>query len=163
MALLLASPTTALGHGYLSEPAARSVGMPNEDYQFCFGTPECVCGEYAEPGPIVAVYEGGQTIEVTVEVTLAHDTGNLFRFQLCPPDDQTLGCFEAGEFAVRDYDMLAGTYTYQLELPDGVVCDPCVLRWKWDYGFLSCADVRIVPAGTPIGNPGWSTLKSTWR
>ena len=156
-------PSTVFGHGFMSSPAARSVGMPNEDYQYCFETPDCTCGEYAEAGPIVATYEAGQTVRVTIEVTRSHTEGHTFRFQLCPPDDQTLGCFQSGEFAVRNYNTLLGTHEVDITIPEGIECDPCVLRWKWDYGFLSCADVRILGARTPVDDRTWTALKASWR
>ena len=49
---------------------------------------------------------------------------------------------------------------FSSELPPGLECDPCVLRWKWDYGFLSCADVRIVN-GVRGKSTNWTALKAT--
>jgi hypothetical protein len=44
------------------------------------------------------------------------------------------------------------------------VCDPCVLRWKWDYGFLSCADVSIVAREVGLEAPtAWAALKAMYR
>lgn len=44
----------ALAHGLLLEPICRAIGSANEDYQYCFGTPGCECGEFPDAGPIVA-------------------------------------------------------------------------------------------------------------
>lgn len=159
----VALPAAGLAHGVMTAPESRAVGTPDEDYQFCFGTGECACGDFPDPGPIVATFTAGQVIQVAVEVTVTHETGPVFRFQLCPTADQSTACFQAGEFAAVDFDGQTGLHTYDVALPDGLVCDPCVLRWKWDYGFLSCADVRIVAEGTPLDRPTWTALKSRFR
>ena len=156
-------PTACAAHGVMTVPASRAIGSENEDYQYCLGKPDCHCDEFPEAGPIVATYEPGATIEVTIDVTLSHETGPTFRFQLCPAATQSAECFAAGEFATVEYDLTTGPRTYEITLPEGLECDPCVLRWSWDYGFLSCADVRIVDASTPTTGQGWTALKSTWR
>ena len=56
-----------------------------------------------------------------------------------------------------------GPRTYEITIPTDLVCDPCVMRWKWDYGFLSCADVRIVAGGVGNELPSWTALKATYR
>jgi hypothetical protein len=156
--------TPASSHGLMTEPLCRAAGSANEDYQYCFGTPDCVCGEFPDAGPVVATYTVGQAIEVTIEVTITHASGPVFRFQLCPPDEISPECFEAGEFAVRNFDQITGIHSYELDLPPELECDPCVLRWKWDYGFLSCSDVRIKSGDVRIGGPAsWSTLKARYR
>ena len=162
-ALLGPAAGHGFAHGVMTIPASRAIGSENEDYQYCFGAPECQCGEFPEAGPIAATYEAGQSIQVTIEVTVTHDYLPFFRFQLCPADDQSPDCFAEGEFATADFDLALGLHTYEIQLPEDLVCDPCVLRWKWDYGFLSCADVRIVAVGTPVTEPSWSTLKSMYR
>lgn len=152
-----------LAHGVMTAPESRAVGSVNEDYQYCFGTPECTCGDFPDAGPLVATYEAGQIIQVTIEVTVSHESGTTFRFQLCTPDQISAECFAAGEFATAEFDLMTGTHTYEIELPADLTCDPCVLRWKWDYGFLSCADVRIVASGTPVGDSSWTALKSLYH
>lgn len=163
-AALCSVTSAALAHGVMRIPASRAIGTPNEDYQFCFGTAGCECGEFPDPGVVTAVYDEGETIEVTIEVTQTHDSLPVFRFQLCPPDQLSPECFVDGEFASVDFDHTLGTRSYEIDLPDGVVCDPCVLRWKWDYGFLSCADVRIVATGVDVGSErDWTALKASYR
>ena len=158
-----AAPRPSFSHGLMIEPPTRAIGTVNEDYQFCFGTPGCECGEFPDAGPVVATYRAGQTIQVTIDVTISHDTGATFRFQLCPPDQLTADCFVAGEFATIAFDQNTGLRTYEISLPSEFECDPCVLRWRWDYGFLSCADVRIVADGLGSAHPTWTTLKSAYR
>jgi hypothetical protein len=163
LALGLLAPGEAAAHGMMTVPASRALGSENEDYQYCLGKPDCHCDEFPDPGPIVATWEAGATIEVTIDVTLSHDTGTTFRFQLCPAESQSDACFASGEFAAVAFDQTTGPRSYEITLPADLVCDPCVLRWKWDYGFLSCADVRIVASGTPVDSRGWTALKSTFR
>jgi len=158
------SATGAFAHGVMREPASRAIGAPNEDYQYCFGTPGCECGEFPAAGGIVSTYKSGQSIDVTIDVTQSHATNTVFRFQLCPPDQSSPDCFVAGEFASVSFDQTLGLHTYRIDLPVGVVCDPCVLRWKWDYGFLSCADVSIVAREVGLEAPtAWAALKAMYR
>jgi len=147
----------------MTDPASRALGTDNEDYQYCFDTPGCECGDFPDPGIVVATYQAGQTIQVTINITQSHDTNAIFRFQLCSAGRLTERCFVDGEFATVDFDQSTGFRTYEIELPPGLECDPCVLRWKWDYGFLSCADVRIVADGVDNEHPTWTTLKATYR
>jgi hypothetical protein len=155
--------TQAFAHGVMRVPASRALGSANEDYQYCFGTPGCECGNFPDAGGVVATYKSGQTIEVTIDITQSHDTDTIFRFQLCPPEQSSVECFVAGEFASVDFDQTLGLHTYEITLPD-VVCDPCVLRWKWDYAFLSCADVSIVADEVGVASPtAWAALKAMYR
>ena len=79
-----------------------------------------------------------------------------------------LDCFLEGEIASFVNDGEFGLHTYVIELPAGVTCDHCVLRWKWDYGFLGCADVGIqssvvgVPTDRPLGI-SWGSIKRVYR
>jgi hypothetical protein len=161
--LVLTSAGTALAHGRMVDPPARTNGGPQENGQFCQGDPSCLCGQ-SDPGagPVVAAYVEGETIQVSVDITIAHGSGDFFHFQLCPTSDISLECFELGEIAAFVNDGATGLHTYTLDLPSGVTCDGCVLRWKWDYGFVGCADVAIEPSlvGVPDG-PGvsWGSIK----
>ena len=157
------SPQTSFSHGVMTTPESRAVGSENEDYQFCFGTPDCVCGDFPEAGAVVATYQAGQTISVTIDITRTHTEDPTFRFQLCPPDQLSQSCFVEGEFATALFDGFGGLHTYEITLPEDVVCDPCVLRWKWDYSFLSCADVRIVGVDVKAEGESWTSLKATFR
>jgi hypothetical protein len=165
-ALLLACliPAQAFAHGVMRVPASRAIGSVDEDYQFCFGTPGCECGDYPEAGELTATYEAGQTIDISIEITQSHDSNAVFRFQLCPPDELSVECFTNGEFTTEAFDRITGVHDYSIQLPAELVCDPCVLRWKWDYGFLSCADVRIVPVEVGVDSEAsWAALKSRFR
>ena len=161
-AVVALSAGSAGAHGVMREPESRAVGQPEEDYQYCFGTPGCECGDFPEAGPIMAIYEAGQVVRVTLEITQSHVSSPTFRFQLCPPDELSPNCFVDGEFATFESVPSVGPHSYDIQLPDGVVCDPCVLRWKWDYGFLSCADVRIVEK-VPAKTLPWAALKARYR
>jgi hypothetical protein len=158
-----ANPDPSFSHGVMTNPSSRAVGTPNEDYQYCFDTPGCECGEFPDAGAVVVTYKPGQTIQVTIDVTQSHSAGTIFRFQLCPPDQLSHECLVAGEFATVAFDQSVGPRTYDIKLPEELECDPCVLRWKWDYGFLSCADVRIVAHDLSGERPTWTALKTTYR
>jgi len=144
LATLFFGAVTVSAHGRLENPPAVTNGGPDDDYQFCF-TGACPCGQnYAEPGPIVATYTEGETITVVLDITLTHGAGDFFRFQLCTTSAGiSEECFAAGEFVAIENSDTLGLQEYQVTLPPGVACDDCMLRWKWDYGFLGCAHVAI--------------------
>jgi hypothetical protein len=121
-----------MAHGYLHIPESRGLGNPRRDYQFCFDPPGCECGQFRDAGPIVANYEAGETIHVTLNITLAHVAGDLFSFQLCPPDAISEECFEAGTIASFHNDGTVGLNNFEFQIPPDTQCDPCVLRWKWE-------------------------------
>ena len=149
-ALPLISAGVVSAHGRLEEPPAATNGGPNDDYQFCFGG-DCPCGnDYEGPGPMVAAYVEGQTIRIVLNITVTHGAEDYFRFQLCPSvDDVSEACFVEGEFAQVPNEDLSGTQSYEVTLPSGISCESCILRWRWDYGFLGCAHIQITPATTP--------------
>jgi hypothetical protein len=133
----LVAAAQAGAHGYLVNPVART----DDDYQF---TPD-PCGEFPNPGPATTTYQSGQTIDIDLNITVTHGSGDYFRFQLCETTDITEQCFLDGEIVAFLNEGNSGIHQFQVDLPDGVTCDACVFRWKWDYAFFSCADVEIVP------------------
>jgi hypothetical protein len=157
--VLMCCATSAWSHGYMVSPQARAIGSLNEDYQYCFGTPDCLCGEFPDPGPVVATYMAGETITVQVNITQTHTIG-VYYFQLCS-GPLTLDCLTTGTVATVSNDLVLGNHSYQVTLPENVSCDSCVLRWKWDYGFLSCADIRILPM-TPVASHTWGAIKALY-
>jgi hypothetical protein len=154
---------SAAAHGYLVDPPGRANGTPNQDYQYCLQPPGCECGDFPDAGPIVASFHGGETITVEVDITITHGSGDLFHFQLCPPDALSEQTFADREIATFENDGLSGLHVYEIPLPADLSCDPCVLRWKWDYGFLSCADVRVLTSDVAADGRSWSTIKSQYH
>ncbi|EZA61441.1 hypothetical protein DMN91_003949 [Ooceraea biroi] len=124
-------------------------------------------------GVIVQKYKAGSTIDVTVRLTASH-LGH-FEFNLCPlkskTDLETDECFNKYPLPLADgsgynYPITvygSKEYTVRLNLPKGVTCDQCVIRWHYRTGntwgicengtkkmgcgpqetFRSCADVSI--------------------
>jgi len=129
-ALCCLGPGPSFSHGLMTDPSSRAIGTLNEDYQYCFSPPGCECGEFPDAGAVVATYKAGQTIQVTIDITLSNSSGPTFRFQLCPPDQLPEECFVTGEFATVAFDQSTGPRTYEIVLPSDLGCDPCVRRWK---------------------------------
>lgn len=161
LAIALA-PAGAWGHGYMVQPTCRAIASPDRDYQWCPTPPGCECGDFPDAGPIVATFEAGQTIQVTLTITKSHPAGDFFHFQLCEPASISEACFEEGTIASFENDGTTGTKVFEFQIPPGTQCDPCVLRWKWDYAFLSCADVSIEASSAPAAQSSWSTVKAGW-
>ncbi|XP_039263587.2 uncharacterized protein LOC120339509 [Styela clava] len=146
-------------------------------------------GRYAN-GIIVRHYEQpGAWVTAEVEIT-AHHKG-YFEFRLCPwnqPDVSVAGC---ENWYLLDTVSPDGTkwflpastgqgqiYEVPIKLPDGVVCDQCVLQWRYHTGnswgcyknggccvgcgpqeeFYGCADVSIHGSGEP---PATTEMKTT--
>jgi len=156
-------PATVWAHGYMQMPTCRAITSETRDYQWCPVPPGCECGDFPDAGPIVASYQAGETITVRISITKAHPAGDFFHFQLCEPASITEECFESNTIASFVNDGTTGIKNFEFQIPPDTQCDPCVLRWKWDYAFLSCADVSIEASGTPVEDASWSTMKAIWR
>ena len=63
------------------KPAPRT----NDDYQY---TPDPY-GKFLDSGPATTTYQSGQTIDIDLNVTITHGSGDYFRFQLCETTDIT--------------------------------------------------------------------------
>lgn len=160
---LVLIPTQGWGHGYMQQPIARANLSPTRDYQYCPDPPGCECGDFPDAGPPVATYEAGDVISVNITITKAHPAGDFFHFQLCSPSSISEQCFENGTIASFENDGTTGTKVFEFQIPPSTQCDPCVLRWKWDYAFLSCADVSIKATGAPAEDTSWSTIKVSYH
>ncbi|XP_072044826.1 uncharacterized protein [Amphiura filiformis] len=126
--------------GVCGDPYPDSEPRNHEDY-----------GRY-DNGYIVKEYLAGQMIEVEIELTQNHL--GWVEFHLCPRDDKptetlTHECFthtllnHKGETRVNIGDT-KGSLKFQLQLPAGVKCKACVLRWKYNTG----NDWGMCPNGT---------------
>ncbi|KAG8228485.1 hypothetical protein J437_LFUL009350 [Ladona fulva] len=126
-------------------------------------------------GIVVKSYQEGDIIPVTVIITASHK--GYFLFHLCKlvrdDDVETEECFKknplkvAGSRGYRYYleSWKPGNYTAKLQLPKGVTCERCVLRWHYTAGnswgkcedgteavgcgpqetFRTCSDIAIAP------------------
>lgn len=155
LAVAAVMPQSAEAHGRLHSPTPRT----SSDYQLWnVGPAPTPCAEFPDPGPITARFTAGESIDVTVDVTLEHVTGDLVHFQLCrTPDALSESCFEKGPIASFVDDGKPGLHTYALQLPEEP-CPHCVLRWAWEYGFQSCADVVIRAVPEPGAAGGVAAL-----
>ncbi|XP_044264652.1 uncharacterized protein LOC123011330 [Tribolium madens] len=126
-------------------------------------------GKYGQ-GIIAAEYKSGSSIDVEVLLTTNHK--GFFNFSLCVlqnPNKHESGedCFQPLKLANGDnqYNVVTGekTINTQIQLPSGLKCDRCVLRWHYQAGnnwgqcedgsynqgcgpqetFRSCADITI--------------------
>ena len=100
-------------------------------------------GKYAQ-GVITQTYASGSAMTATVHVTASHK--GYFEFRLCPHNDPkvtvTQACLDQNlledpvtkgtKFYVDDRSV--GIYSIELQLPVGVVCNACVLQWRYRTG-----------------------------
>ena len=137
-------------------------------------------GKYGQ-GHIVAAYEQGQVISTKVYISAYHQGYWEFRLWL-DPSDSTQECFadyllELEEGGTKYYPTGNGYYDVNYRLPSNVVCEHCVLQWKYTAGnnwgvcadgsgalgcgnqenFFSCSDISIkgsesIPVDVPIVN-----------
>ncbi|XP_062588720.1 uncharacterized protein LOC134250383 [Saccostrea cucullata] len=138
-------------------------------------------GKYAR-GIITKSYVSGSIMQATVHVTASHK--GYFEFRLCPHNDRKVTVFQdcldqnllkdpvtmGTKFFVDDKSV--GIYFIELQLPPGIICDACVLQWRYRTGnrwgcfnndftkgpcglgfgpqeeFYACSDIQIVGNGT---------------
>lgn len=122
-------------------------------------------GGVYDTGVIVRHYPAGlREIEVKVEMT-AHHKG-YFQFKLCPnnAEELTKGCLDRYPLLIREGAAQGDPTRYyppkepklnelHVRLPQGVICDRCVLQWTYTAGnslgreiqetFVNCADISI--------------------
>ncbi|CAG9788924.1 unnamed protein product [Diatraea saccharalis] len=123
-------------------------------YQWSINEGKCgICGDafdLPEPRPhelggvfgsgeIVGYYLPGEEITVTVELTTSHL--GFWQFKLCPdPRDNDQKCFDRYPLQLENGDTVyypkkgSTKYTLNYRLPQGVVCDHCVLQWRYTAG-----------------------------
>lgn len=140
---------------------------------------EAPYGKYAN-GIIVAMYEPGQLINVTIHLTANHK--GWVEYRLCQNNDPkaavTQDCLDKHLLAAEDgntrFQILSGMefITHFVRLPPDVTCKDCVLQWKYNTGnswgkdletgesclgcgpqeqFYACADVAIGARDVTIG------------
>merc|ERR1712150_25503 len=111
-------------------------------------------------GEIVNTYEQGQWIDTVIRAAAPHDFGP-HSFHICPASykkDPTQKCLDNHplkfENRKTEVDLIDGEHDgknvkFRVKLPDDLVCDHCVLQWKWwakksSQIYHSAADVRVV-------------------
>ncbi|BFZ22803.1 hypothetical protein BsWGS_25842 [Bradybaena similaris] len=131
-------------------------------------------GKYAT-GKITQTYRQGQKATLEVDLTAAHK--GYFEFKVCARNDprvrETQECLNQHPLPLADgsgykyYPQGSSMIQIEVTLPESLVCDYCVLQWRYHTGnswgvgpeggcvgcgpqeeFYGCADFRIVPANT---------------
>ncbi|XP_060596747.1 uncharacterized protein LOC132750729 [Ruditapes philippinarum] len=168
--------------GVCGDPFSAAV-KPNEDAD----------GKYVKNGVITGSYVKGDILTAKVDITAYHK--GWFEFRLCPLETPTTvvtqECLNqnllmvAGSSTTRIIlkDIKQGTgveiFEIELQLPDIISCEKCVLQWKYNTGnswgcdagvcalgrgnqenFVNCADIKIDDILT---NSSTTTSSSTVR
>ncbi|KAL1923494.1 uncharacterized protein VTP21DRAFT_8474 [Calcarisporiella thermophila] len=140
------APSFVSAHGRMTFPAIRikpgdsarndfiNTEGPTENFP-CGGSP---------PGQVKTTFQAGQQVQVKWHISIAHD-GPCF-FELSPNGDN--GRFQQ-LLKVNDCAKTVGDFSRTLQLPQGVTCNKCTMRYRWlavlpAKPYLNCADVRIV-------------------
>jgi len=173
------------GHQYNNENRGRCgiCGDPHDSTR----PNEIGPGSIYANGVIARTYTSGDNIKATVVVTAPHR--GYFEFKICPLTDSTVeatqGCLDQHLLVQPNGDTryyfgnTAGTYTVDLLLPDGLVCEHCVFQFRYRCGnnwgrddegdglgfgpqeeFRGCADVSITGSGS-VGNTAGSPATAT--
>ncbi|XP_034487996.1 uncharacterized protein LOC117792115 [Drosophila innubila] len=151
-------------------------GLCGDDYSLSQPRPNELGGTYGK-GVIVKTYIGVRSIEVNVLITANHL--GYFTFDLCNLDEagtESEECFNKYPLNFIDGNRklhigtLTGSTNQTLELPSGITCKHCVLRWTYTAGnnwgvcedgsgamgcgaqenFKNCADVSILDSARDI-------------
>ena len=127
-------------------------------------------GKYAK-GVITKTFTEGQTFTAKIKITANHKGFFEFRVGNIGTAPMTHAKFthllELVNGGTR-WNLPSGTkvFSVDLKLPNGLVCDHCVMQWWWKDGnswgcdetgcglglglqetFVNCADIRILPKG----------------
>ncbi|KAI0209664.1 hypothetical protein LSAT2_005674, partial [Lamellibrachia satsuma] len=143
-------------------------------------------GPYAN-GIVVRHYRAGDVVVFVIEITANHL--GWFEFRLCPQDEPltpaTQACLDSHLLQLADgstrYPVTSwaiGLYNVSVQLPADLVCDKCLIQWKYHAGnswgvdaetgegcvgcgpqeeFYACADVRISVEGGTVSMPTTTT------
>lgn len=142
-------------------------GICGDAYNIPAPRPHELGGVFGE-GVIVAQYAPGSPITTTVELTASHR--GFWEFKICPdPQRNDQECFDNNVLQLENGDTKytpsrgSTTYNVNYRLPQGLVCDHCVLQWRYTAGnnwgtckngthglgcgnqenFLACSDISI--------------------
>jgi len=111
-------------------------------------------GGYYDKGIIVASYTSGSIIEVVSEFGASHY--GQFHYELCPSTVETDNCFQlltivGGSEQVMPNNRMCTPYdnsqtrpiTTRLQLPAGVRCTRCTLRWTYRTFYPGSSDWNV--------------------
>lgn len=113
-------------------------GICGDAYNMPAPRPHELGGVYGD-GIIVAHYAPGSLITTTVQLTTSHL--GFWEFKLCPdPERNDQECFDNYVLELEDggtkYYPTKGSVKYNInyKLPQGLVCEHCVLQWRYTAG-----------------------------
>ncbi|XP_063386647.1 uncharacterized protein LOC134672626 [Cydia fagiglandana] len=113
-------------------------GICGDSYSIPPPRPHELGGTYGL-GVIVAKYLPGATIATTTHLTASHM--GYWEFKLCPdPTDNSQACFDKHLLVSEDGESQytpnrgSGIYEVNYKLPSGLICDHCVLQWRYVAG-----------------------------
>ncbi|KAH8417173.1 hypothetical protein KR222_005894 [Zaprionus bogoriensis] len=151
-------------------------GLCGDDYSLSQPRPNELGGSFGQ-GVIVKSYIGASSADINVLITANHL--GYFRFDLCNLDEfggESEECFDKYPLQFPDgskklsINSTTGSIDATVQLPSGVVCEHCVLRWTYTAGnnwgvcddgsgamgcgaqetFVNCADVSILSSARSI-------------
>ncbi|VVC94563.1 uncharacterized protein LOC126973912 [Leptidea sinapis] len=121
-------------------------------------------------GIIVAEYEAGEVVEMTVQLSVYHKGYWYFKICTDPTSESNQECFDEHQLELEDggylyYPSTGGTFTVRYRIPDDISCEHCVLQWRYVAGnnwgicedgrgelgcgdqetFGACSDIKITP------------------
>ncbi|XP_037045250.1 uncharacterized protein LOC119080785 [Bradysia coprophila] len=114
-------------------------------------------GRY-DKGIVTGTYNAGQIVDVTVEFTANHR--GHFEFDLCPQVTETNTCFQSlnivgGGREIRNGNRMCsggdhqnGPVVARVQLPAGVRCTRCTLRWTYRTSYPPAPDACFQPNPT---------------
>lgn len=113
-------------------------GICGDPYDASIPRPHELGGVYGQ-GVIVEHYLPGSVFTATVDLTASHR--GYWEFKLCPePDRNEQECFDQYILELEDGgttfrpDRGSSKYEVSYRLPSGLVCDHCVLQWRYTAG-----------------------------
>ncbi|KAL0822054.1 hypothetical protein ABMA28_005423 [Loxostege sticticalis] len=113
-------------------------GICGDAYDLKQPRPHELGGVYGS-GVIVSRHQPGALLTTTVELTASHQ--GYWTFKLCPdPENNDQECFDRHVLELEDggtvYYPKRGSVKYEVtyRLPPGVVCEHCVLQWRYTAG-----------------------------
>ncbi|KAI5637823.1 lytic polysaccharide mono-oxygenase, cellulose-degrading domain-containing protein [Phthorimaea operculella] len=116
----------------------KTCGICGDAYNIAPPRPHELGGTYGL-GLIVARYAPGALISTTVDLTTSHK--GFWQFKLCPdPESSDQACFDKHVLETEDGEEKyyptrgSGKYNVTYRLPKGVICDHCVLQWRYTAG-----------------------------
>jgi len=94
-------------------------------------------------GPVQSKFKSGETIPIKWKITAAHRGPCTVQLSITGKDTDFKN--------LKKFDNCAdtnGDFSDTVDLPKGVSCDKCTLRWRWDAQltnelYLNCADISI--------------------